>query len=162
MFRAISKCLLSVSLLMLSTSTYATPKPLTDNEVKIEIIREYLTNHIRFNGPCPCPEIKAADDSRCGSRSAWSRKPETGVLCYLADVKPDMVTEWREKNATDKTINAKIKNQKEINIDNKVSEYLDKHVIGKVTHPDELNFEDLKIDDTKSDTVKKEEIKKED
>jgi len=58
----ISKYLLSASLIIVPIYSHTYPELLSDNEIKTEIIRDYLANFIRFTGPCP--ELKAADDSR--------------------------------------------------------------------------------------------------
>ncbi|TCV97933.1 hypothetical protein [Biostraticola tofi] len=139
---------LFISMTSISSFSIANPM-LSDNEVKTEIIREYLKRHITYTGPCPCPEIKAADGSQCGTRSAWSRKPGTGVMCYLDEVKPGMVDVWRVKNTNQKALPQRIMTAKNIKIDNKIDEYLKNYVINKITNPDDLNFKGLKIVDTK-------------
>ncbi|WP_413730849.1 hypothetical protein [Sodalis sp. RH22] len=159
--KSMSRYLLFIPILIFTSFSNAKPETLSDNEVKTEIIREYLTSHMKFTGPCPCPEIRDAVDSRCGARSAWSRKPDTGVLCYLEDVTPSMVEAWREQNKKPRVLPPRVKTDKEIKIDNKINDYLNKYVVGKVTEPDELNFKGLKIDDTKTEGVKKEGDKKE-
>lgn len=148
--------LIFIPALIVTFFSNATPKPLTDNEVKTEIIREYLTNHIRFTGPCPCPDSVAADTSRCGSRSAWSRKPGTGVLCFLEDVKPEEVALWRNKHPADKIVLPLHKSEKQQKIDNTIYSYLSKYVIVKITNPDDLNIGGITLDDTKTDAVKEE------
>ena len=38
-----------------------------------------------YSGNCPCPYSTAADGSRCGARSAWSRSGGHSPVCYKSD-----------------------------------------------------------------------------
>lgn len=69
--------------------------PLSDAEVKQEIIQESIAS---YPGNCPCPYNSASNGSRCGGRSAYSRKGGYGPKCYEGDVTEAMVKEWRARH----------------------------------------------------------------
>ncbi len=106
-------CLLSLFIMFATPVIYANPteaakeganassnltlSKITDDEIKTEILRDYLTYHLRYRGSCPCPEFRSSDNKRCGKRSAWSRRANKTVLCYKDDVTQDMIDDWREQ-----------------------------------------------------------------
>ena len=72
-------------------------KELTDNEIKRILIKESIA---AYSGSCPCPYSRARNGSRCGKRSAWSRKGGEAPLCYKRDVTKEMVTEYRDRRGS--------------------------------------------------------------
>ncbi len=130
--RKFKSVLLLTSLLLISNNLYATSDKfeikLSDNEIKTEILRDYLTYHIRDRGPCPCPELRSSDNKRCGKRSAWSRNANKTVMCYKDDVTQDMIDDWKERFALygpkEKT---EPKTKRGVEIAGTVSEYLENY-----------------------------------
>ncbi len=97
---------------LLSIQSLATEKLMSDDQVKDEIIDNYVTKHLKKKGPCPCPYNKSKDGKSCGARSAWSRKNNKDVICYRSDVTNEMVEKWREANKLKAPV-------KELELDNK-------------------------------------------
>lgn len=64
----------------------------SDAEVKELIIQESIAS---YTGNCPCPYNRAANGSKCGKRSAWSRAGGYSPICYPEEVTPQMIAEWR-------------------------------------------------------------------
>ncbi|WP_213989667.1 hypothetical protein [Sodalis sp. dw_96] len=105
-----------------------TVSKLSDDEIKTEILRDYLRYHIRDRGPCPCPELRSSDNKRCGKRSAWSRKANKTVMCYKDDVTQDMIDDWKEQFALyGHKENVEPKTARAIEIAGKVDEYLENY-----------------------------------
>jgi len=46
-------------------------------------------------GNCPCPFNTAANGSRCGKRSSYSRGGGYSPICYPEDVTPEMLARYR-------------------------------------------------------------------
>jgi hypothetical protein len=67
----------------------------TDDQVKQLIIQESIAS---YPGNCPCPYNRAANGSKCGKRSAWSRAGGYSPLCYPEEVTPNMIQDWRRQN----------------------------------------------------------------
>lgn len=67
----------------------------TDEEIKNLIIQESLN---AYPGNCPCPYNRAANGSKCGKRSAWSKAGGYTPICYPEEVTPQMIDEWRARN----------------------------------------------------------------
>jgi hypothetical protein len=65
---------------------------LTTEQIKQAIIKESIAS---YPGNCPCPYNAARNGSRCGGRSAYSRKGGYAPLCYPQDVTDDMVRQYR-------------------------------------------------------------------
>ncbi|TCL06922.1 hypothetical protein [Sodalis ligni] len=102
----------------------------TDDEIRKIILKDYLTYHVTKRGPCPCPDMRAKGDSRCGARSAWSRKENKDVLCYNTDVTKDMIADWREhqEQKIAKEPNTEISTvltKEEIEIEKKVDDFIE-------------------------------------
>lgn len=73
-------------------------KKLTDNEIKKILIKESID---AYSGSCPCPYSRTRNGSKCGKRSAWSRKGGEAPLCYKRDVTKEMVQEYRDRQSRD-------------------------------------------------------------
>ncbi len=66
---------------------------LSDQEIRRLLIERAIAN---YPGNCPCPYNSARNGSRCGGRSAWSKKGGYAPLCYEEDVTDAMVKEFRK------------------------------------------------------------------
>jgi hypothetical protein len=64
----------------------------TDEDIKQQIIAESIS---AYPGNCPCPYNLAANGSRCGKRSAWSRAGGYAPICYPDEITPEMIAEYR-------------------------------------------------------------------
>jgi hypothetical protein len=67
----------------------------SDEEVKQLIILESIDS---YPGNCPCPYNRAANGSKCGKRSAWSRAGGYSPICYVEEVTVEMIEEWRRNH----------------------------------------------------------------
>ena len=67
----------------------------SDDQIKQSIIQESIAS---YPGNCPCPYDYAANGSRCGKRSAWSRAGGYSPICYPEEVTPSMIEAWRIQN----------------------------------------------------------------
>ena len=47
-----------------------------------------------YSGNCPCPYSTAADGSRCGARSAWSKSGGESPVCFTSSAVSDNFEEW--------------------------------------------------------------------
>jgi hypothetical protein len=54
----------------------------------------YSTGH-----PCACPEDRTRNGQSCGGRSAYSRPGGAAPLCYVKDVSPSMIDDYRKTAA---------------------------------------------------------------
>lgn len=81
--------------LVFAFSTAASAQPLTDAQVKKQMIAESMAS---YSGACPCPYNITSNGSRCGGRSAYSRAGGAATLCYEHDITPAMVEAWRAAN----------------------------------------------------------------
>lgn len=68
---------------------------MTDTQVKQAIVKQSIAS---YSGNCPCPENRASNGSRCGKRSAYSRKGGEAPLCYVSDVTKAQVEAYRKAN----------------------------------------------------------------
>jgi hypothetical protein len=60
--------------------------PLTDSQIRQQIIQESVAAYLATGHPCACPYNSARDGSSCGGRSAYSRPGGAAPLCYPPDV----------------------------------------------------------------------------
>ena len=70
--------------------------PLTDDQVRQQIIQDSRAAYYASGHPCACPDDSARNGSRCGGRSAYSRPGGAAPLCYPSDVTNGMVQDWRK------------------------------------------------------------------
>lgn len=49
----------------------------------------------KFNGICPCPNDVHFDGHQCGDRSGYNGSEHRRPLCYIGDVTPDMIADYR-------------------------------------------------------------------
>lgn len=71
----------------------------TDADIRHRIIDESIHAYLATGHPCACPYNVARNGSRCGARSAYSRRGGAEPLCYPKDVSDDMVKGWRHSYA---------------------------------------------------------------
>jgi hypothetical protein len=65
-----------------------------ENEIRRAILQQSIAS---YAGNCPCPESRAANGSRCGQRSAYSRAGGASVKCYPGDVTANDIERYRAK-----------------------------------------------------------------
>jgi len=68
----------------------------TDAQVKKAIIKESIE---QYPGNCPCPYNVARNGSRCGKRSAYSKRGGYAPICYSSDVTQEMIMEWSNRHS---------------------------------------------------------------
>jgi len=68
---------------------------LTDAQIKRALIEQSIAS---TPGNCPCPFNTAANGSRCGKRSSYSRGGGYTPICYVEDVTAEMVKDYRSRN----------------------------------------------------------------
>jgi hypothetical protein len=66
----------------------------SDNDIAQAIIRECLAIY-HAERPCACPEDTARNGSRCGRRSAYNRPGGAVPRCYVKDVRPEEIADYR-------------------------------------------------------------------
>lgn len=66
----------------------------SDQEIAQTIIRECLAIY-HAKRPCACPEDTAQNRSRCGRRSAYDRPGGASPRCYVKDVRPNEIADYR-------------------------------------------------------------------
>ena len=81
-------------LIALAPVALAQPTP-TDAEIRQLVVRQSIA---AYRGSCPCPDNRAANGTRCGARSAYSRAGGAAVLCYATDVSDERVRQYRIQN----------------------------------------------------------------
>lgn len=86
--------LLPLILLALAAPVFA--KGLSDAQIKQQIIKESIAD---YSGSCACPYNTDRAGRSCGRRSAYSKPGGEAPICYDKDVTPEMVKEWRERDA---------------------------------------------------------------
>jgi len=73
----------------------ASARTLSDPEIRQAVIRESLAS---YPGNCPCPYNVDRRGHACGRRSAYSRPGGYSPICYVTDVTPAMVREYRQRS----------------------------------------------------------------
>jgi len=76
--------------------TDANKTSLSDTEIAQILIARSI---VSYSKSCPCPYNKDIAGSKCGGRSAYSRKGEASPLCYRHDVTQDMLRDYKFKMA---------------------------------------------------------------
>jgi len=68
---------------------------LSEGQVRKAIIEESIAS---YPGTCPCPYNVARNGSRCGGRSAYSRRGGYAPICYDRDVTADMIAAYNREH----------------------------------------------------------------
>ncbi len=84
-----------VSLFLIISGFPATGAPLSDDQIRQQIIHESIES---YPGNCPCPYNLARNGSRCGKRSAYSKPGGYSPLCYPGDVTDENVKAYRREH----------------------------------------------------------------
>lgn len=88
-----------LALTTLGAAAFASPvearSKLSDAQIKQQIIAESIAS---YPGPCACPYNTARNGSRCGGRSAWSRRGGYAPACFDSDVSKADVEAWRSSH----------------------------------------------------------------
>jgi hypothetical protein len=82
-----------ITLLCVAAPATAQRAP-SDDEIAQAIIRECLAIY-HAERPCACPEDTARNGSRCGRRSAYNRPGGATPRCYVKDVRPEEIADYR-------------------------------------------------------------------
>jgi hypothetical protein len=85
--------------MMLSTSALAFEQPQSDQDIARAIVQECLAIY-HERRPCACPEDHAHDGSLCGRRSAYNRPGGAEPKCYVSDVSPGEIADYRAGRKT--------------------------------------------------------------
>ncbi|RMN29029.1 hypothetical protein ALQ62_05403 [Pseudomonas coronafaciens pv. zizaniae] len=80
--------------LLCAFSAHARETQITDASIVNAIIQESIDS---YSGNCPCPYNAARNGSRCGKRSAYSRKGGEAPICYKEDVTKEMINDYRRR-----------------------------------------------------------------
>lgn len=80
--------LISLLLLFMATGVNAKDVAKSDSMIKQQMIQESIAS---YSGNCPCPYNLAKNGSKCGARSAWSKKGGYAPLCYESDITDEML-----------------------------------------------------------------------
>lgn len=88
---------LLIAALAFAPAAMATPSapPPTDAQIREALIQQSIAS---TPGNCPCPFNTAANGSRCGKRSSYSRGGGYSPVCYPEDVTAEMIREYRSRN----------------------------------------------------------------
>ncbi len=86
------RAVLAILVLAASLVAAADDRGLSDDEIRQFLIQRSIAS---YAGNCPCPYNRAANGSRCGKRSAYSRPGGARPLCYPSDVTDAMVERYR-------------------------------------------------------------------
>lgn len=79
---------ISLLLLFMATGVNAKDVAKSDSMIKQQMIQESIAS---YSGNCPCPYNLAKNGSKCGARSAWSKKGGYAPLCYESDITDEML-----------------------------------------------------------------------
>lgn len=88
---------LLIAALAVAPAAMAKPSgaPPTDAQIREALIQQSIAS---TPGNCPCPFNTAANGSRCGKRSSYSRGGGYSPVCYPEDVTTEMIREYRSRN----------------------------------------------------------------
>lgn len=84
-------------IILLSLPSFAFAQ--SDDEIKNIIIKQSIAS---YPGKCPCPYNSAKNGSRCGKRSAYSKRGGYAPKCYPEDISPQELREWKQRNQSRK------------------------------------------------------------
>ena len=66
---------------------------LNDDQIKKILINKSIAS---YSGRCPCPYNITSNGSRCGKRSAYSRKGGYAPKCYKSDISDQAVKAYKK------------------------------------------------------------------
>ncbi|WP_434721193.1 hypothetical protein ACOZ4J_21245 [Pseudomonas syringae pv. actinidiae] len=85
---------MAILALLCAFSAHARETQVTDASIVNAIIQESIDS---YSSNCPCPYNSARNGSRCGKRSAYSRKGGYAPVCYKDDVTKEMISDYRRR-----------------------------------------------------------------
>lgn len=85
---------LIAGLLYLSLSSGAAAAEPSDEQIRQALINRSIA---AYPGNCPCPYNVDRAGRQCGRRSAYSKRGGYAPLCYPADVTPEMIASYRDR-----------------------------------------------------------------
>lgn len=91
------KILVKALIIGLALASPFTSFGLSDAKIKSLLIQQ---SQAGYSGSCPCPDNVDRGGRRCGKRSAYSKPGGASPLCYASDVTPQMVIEFKSRNAS--------------------------------------------------------------
>ena len=97
LLRALSLIVLAGTLVL--TPNIANAQKSSDQDIAKAIIRECLAIY-HAERPCACPSDLARNGSRCGRRSAYDRPGGAKPRCYVSDVTPEEISNYRAGKKT--------------------------------------------------------------
>jgi hypothetical protein len=81
--------------LLLVTGAQGGVRPLSDAQVRQQIIKESIRSH---GGACVCPYQLDRRRKRCGTHSFYSRPGGYPPQCYARDIDQEGVAAWRNEH----------------------------------------------------------------
>lgn len=81
--------------ILFNFSSFAVAAEQNRERIKQILIQQSIDS---YSGNCACPYQSAANGSRCGKRSAYSRQGGAKPLCYPEDVTDKMIQNYRKAN----------------------------------------------------------------
>ena len=67
---------------------------MTDEEIIQTIIYQSIA---RYPGTCACPHNRSSNGSRCGKRSAYSRRGGYNTICFKRDITRQIIDNFRQQ-----------------------------------------------------------------
>lgn len=86
--------LISAFLIAPAVNAKQSASAMTDAQIRSALIQQSIAS---TPGNCPCPFNTAANGSRCGKRSSYSRGGGYAPICYPEDVTLEMVRQYRSR-----------------------------------------------------------------
>jgi len=66
------------------------------------IVQESRNAYYATGRPCACPDDHMRNGRACGGNSAYLRPGGAAPLCYVGDVKPEKIEEYRRQHEADR------------------------------------------------------------
>lgn len=83
-------------LLCLALPMLAAGAELSDAQIRQTLIARSIAT---YPGNCPCPYNVDRAGRQCGRRSAYSKQGGYAPLCYPADITPEMIERYRDRQS---------------------------------------------------------------
>jgi hypothetical protein len=71
---------------------------LSDDEIATKIVQESRQQYYATGHPCACPDDHMRNGRICGNVSAYVRPGGAQPLCYMRDVAPQMILDYRAQH----------------------------------------------------------------